>query len=608
MAKKLLFIGPPAAGKSTLRKIFFEGESSIKLLENPLAPTIGSEINIYQLKEEIGVFDLSGQELERWLVHEPEILKDTDLVLIVVDISNPIKENLNLINKILNGIKENYNLVKTYILFHKIDLISKRRLGHIKFKVKKHLRFPNVRFYFTSIKDDYFIDTMEIFIKIMKKIQHTIKYDYNVVSREKESEEEVNLKNNPLINIFSILENERVIDLNELAKKTNMALSELEMKLKNFFLEGIISKKNINGVKFVYLTKKGENFYNSLRTLFIISQEQKSDSKTNTYNQEDLKINSINVSDFTEELNEKIRENIFNGKINSDLVNEDISEEGSIVKEFNNIILNKYFGNNHKEFKNFLESIKNEENLLNCELKNKMIKISSELLFGIMISDYSGRTLLIHEIEPNILREKLKNEKNPNFDIELVPMFINALQQFSKEINIKDFSGFKVSGSNLKILSVAKNNITITAFTSFFLDENLVYGHLKEFLGYFLDNYAEKMEQFNITGNIGVFNDFKDFLNEQIIRKISKLIVQWYNTLKQEINEMKIANPEDEKLKRSLMKLINEEILLKTNVPQIELMKLRKRVMNALLADKPEDLIKILDEIDQITRKVDYIV
>jgi hypothetical protein len=43
--------------------------------------------------------------------------------------------------------------------------------------------------------------------------------------------------------------------------------------------------------------------------------------------------------------------------------------------------------------------------------------------------------------------------RNKHFDIELIPMFISALERFSSEINLKNVPGFELNGSNLSLHS-----------------------------------------------------------------------------------------------------------------------------------------------------------
>ncbi len=54
-------------------------------------------------------------------------------------------------------------------------------------------------------------------------------------------------------------------------------------------------------------------------------------------------------------------------------------------------------------------------------------------------------------------------------DIELIPMFISALEKFSMEINIKDLSGFNLSGTNLNMQIFGYDNYTVT----FFMNPNI---------------------------------------------------------------------------------------------------------------------------------------
>ena len=65
-AKKILLLGRASTGKTTIKKILFEGKDPKDLLYSPLAPTRGITPSIYSwLDLDLGLFDSSGQELPR---------------------------------------------------------------------------------------------------------------------------------------------------------------------------------------------------------------------------------------------------------------------------------------------------------------------------------------------------------------------------------------------------------------------------------------------------------------------------------------------------------------------------------------------------------------
>ncbi len=98
MGKKIIFVGPPGAGKTTLRKVFFEGESSSKLLDYALEPTHGKESVILQLSEDVGVFDLAGQENTRWFeTDDKEIFYESKILIVVIDITTDHEKILEFI-------------------------------------------------------------------------------------------------------------------------------------------------------------------------------------------------------------------------------------------------------------------------------------------------------------------------------------------------------------------------------------------------------------------------------------------------------------------------------------------------------------------------------
>ncbi|MHA1563076.1 MAG: hypothetical protein ACTSPA_13240, partial [Promethearchaeota archaeon] len=90
----------------------------------------------------------------------------------------------------------------------------------------------------------------------------------------------------------------------------------------------------------------------------------------------------------------------------------------------------------------------------------------AKYLHGLIISDMHGKTLLTIETEPGSLDKALNASKNDQFDIELIGMFLNALQKFSQEINIQNLSSLRVQGGNLKITSISRKNLTLTLFTA----------------------------------------------------------------------------------------------------------------------------------------------
>ena len=151
MSKKIIFVGPSGAGKTTLRKLFFEGENSNKLLEYALEPTYGEESLILRLpgiNEDIGIFDLAGQENERWFsVDENSIFLDTKVILVIIDITAGLDEIITFIKRVIEVRNNLTPETMIYVLLHKIDLVSQKRIRDINagiggaFPVEKYIKF-----------------------------------------------------------------------------------------------------------------------------------------------------------------------------------------------------------------------------------------------------------------------------------------------------------------------------------------------------------------------------------------------------------------------------------------------------------------------------------
>lgn len=160
MAKKVIFVGPSGAGKTTLRKIFFEGENASKLLEYALEPTYGEEsliLRLHGLNEDVGVFDLAGQENQRWLESEDKsIFSETEVILIFIDITADFDFILDFIRKVIAIRKEITPDSFIYVLMHKIDLVGHKKIRDIRTGIRSS--FPKekgIKILFTSLKKQY---------------------------------------------------------------------------------------------------------------------------------------------------------------------------------------------------------------------------------------------------------------------------------------------------------------------------------------------------------------------------------------------------------------------------------------------------------------------
>ena len=65
--KKIILIGPPGSGKTTITKVFFKKANPLKLLNESLEPSRGINSNLFYLMDsKLAIFELAGQENSLW--------------------------------------------------------------------------------------------------------------------------------------------------------------------------------------------------------------------------------------------------------------------------------------------------------------------------------------------------------------------------------------------------------------------------------------------------------------------------------------------------------------------------------------------------------------
>jgi len=106
---------------------------------------------------------------------------------------------------------------------------------------------------------------------------------------------------------------------------------------------------------------------------------------------------------------------------------------------------------------------------------------------GCLIADKDGKTLLRFEIFEGALNYYLKNKMIDNiedgFDLDLIPMFISAFERFSETINFKDLSGLNLMGTGLKMHTLfCFERFTVTFFLNPKVQVKLISNMVKDFL------------------------------------------------------------------------------------------------------------------------------
>ena len=175
--KKILLLGRAGTGKTSIKKIIFEGLNPKDLLYNPLEPTRGIAPSVYSwLDLKLGLFDSSGQELSYLLNNETDsehalAFDNTDFIIYLLDYPGWISQSEEIINeikKIQEILGKKKQSAKLLLFFHKIDLLGKeidrKDLDKIEVKLKKQF---DLFIFFTSIHPDLIYSLYNAFYEIL---------------------------------------------------------------------------------------------------------------------------------------------------------------------------------------------------------------------------------------------------------------------------------------------------------------------------------------------------------------------------------------------------------------------------------------------------------
>ena len=163
MATKIVFIGKPEMGKTTLKKVIFEGEDPNELILFPLEATIGIKYSIHEFMDsKVSLIDAPGQSLQIILEDEQKqliVFGDSSAIIYVFDYPTWIADSQDVLDDIRKIYEINKKLesgAKIILFLHKVDLLIKKKIGSmlalIKRQIVNQLDLPEeIPIYFTSL-------------------------------------------------------------------------------------------------------------------------------------------------------------------------------------------------------------------------------------------------------------------------------------------------------------------------------------------------------------------------------------------------------------------------------------------------------------------------
>ncbi len=163
MATKVTFIGKPAMGKTTIKKVIFEGEDPNELILFPLEATIGIKYSMHEfMNTKVSLIDAPGQSLPIILEDEQKQIitfGDSSAIIYIFDYPTWISESQDLIDDVkkIYEIRKKHGFDAKIILFlHKIDLLITKKIGSmlalIRRQIIRQLNLPEeLPIYFTSL-------------------------------------------------------------------------------------------------------------------------------------------------------------------------------------------------------------------------------------------------------------------------------------------------------------------------------------------------------------------------------------------------------------------------------------------------------------------------
>jgi len=128
-------------------------------------------------------------------------------------------------------------------------------------------------------------------------------------------------------------------------------------------------------------------------------------------------------------------------------------------------------------------------------------------VIGCLISDKDGKSIVSFEVFKGAIQFFMKHKKQ--FKMDLIPMYVSAIELLSQELNIQGLPGIDINGDNLKL----KIYFTFEKFTAtLFLNPKIDFSRIEDFTKSYLSNLFEEFDHELISSKNVSSDEFITFL------------------------------------------------------------------------------------------------
>ena len=275
-----------------------------------------------------------------------------------------------------------------------------------------------------------------------------------------------------------------------------------------------------------------------------------------------------------------------------------------IKEEFNDVLKDLHL---YKQFQHLVANIENENPVIGFPTDE-----SIPSFIGCFIADKAGKTLLTFELYEGALETYIKgppiisvptenDDEHGEFDIELVPMFVSALEKFSQEINMRELSELKITGINLKMQTFSYEKYTVTFFINPSVNLKPIEKKVRDYFQILFSKYKEDFEVSLRTGFVDNISHLND-LGQEMLKELNKYVylVEFKNIVG---NLDEYDQTHAKHVYKELNKL-QDECLSKFSLMIEKIKKLKIYLLKTMLNDDLEELKEIINKTQSINSKL----